>query len=59
VLDRRALACEASFVPSWPSFHCLSSASRIDNLVLPICDPLNGMIDGETRLRPKDQKGNP
>ncbi len=58
-MDRRAGACGASFLPSWPSFECLSSAFRIDSLVLPICDPLTGLIDGETRLRRKVQRGNP
>src|ERR1700731_1263883 len=49
-MDRRAGACGASFLPSWPSFQGLSSASRTDSLVLPICDPLTGIIDAETRL---------
>jgi len=39
-MDRRAGACGASFLPSWPSLQCLSSAFRTDSLVLPICDPL-------------------
>jgi len=58
-MDRRAGACGASFLPSWPSFRCLSSAFRTDSFVLPICDPLTDIIDGETRLRRKGQKGNP
>src|ERR1700757_135411 len=49
-MDRRAGACGASFLPSWPSFQGLSSAFRTDSLVLPICDPLTGIIDAETRL---------
>src|ERR1700721_2283873 len=49
-MDRRAGACGASFLPSWPSFQGLSSAFRTDSLVLAICDPLTGIIDAETRL---------
>src|SRR5260370_14444527 len=49
-MDRRAGACGASFLPSWPSFQGLSSAFRTDSLVLPICDPLTGIIDAQTRL---------
>ena len=49
-MDRRAGACGASFLPSWPSFQGLSSAFRTDSLVLPICDPLTGVIDAKTRL---------
>src|ERR1700726_4003577 len=49
-MDRRAGACGASFLPSWPSFQGLSSAFRTDSLVLPICDLLTGIIDAETRL---------
>src|ERR1700739_4790446 len=49
-MDRRAGACGASFLPSWPSFQGLSSAFRTDSLVLPICDPLTGIIDAETRI---------
>ena len=58
-MDRRAGACGASFLPSWPSFECLSSTFRTDSFVLPICDPLTGLLDGETRLRRKVQRGNP
>ena len=46
-MDRGAEACGASFLPFWPSFQCLSSAFRTDSLVLAICDPLIGIIDGE------------
>src|ERR1700722_3332636 len=49
-MDQRAGACGASFLPSWPSFRGLSSAFRTDSLVLPICDPLTGILDAETRL---------
>src|SRR5271165_57008 len=58
-MDRRAEACGASFLPSWPSFQFLSSAFRTDSLVLPICAPLAGLIDVETRLKRKGQRGNP
>jgi hypothetical protein len=52
-MDRRAGACGASFLPFSPSFQCLSSAFRTDSFVLPISDPLTGLIDGETRLGAK------
>src|SRR5207244_1149082 len=57
-MDRKAEACGASFLPSWPFFQCLSSAFRTDSFVLSICDPLIDIIDGETRLRRKGQRGN-
>ena len=56
-MDRSVGACGASFLPSWPSFQRLSSSFRTDSFVLPICDPLTGTIDGETRLRRKRSKG--
>jgi hypothetical protein len=51
-MDPGAEACGASFLLSWPSFLCLSSAFRTDSLVLAICDPLTGIIDGEKGLNP-------
>jgi hypothetical protein len=47
-MDRKAAACGASFLASWPSFECLSFASLIDSLVLAICDPLSGLFGDET-----------
>jgi hypothetical protein len=46
-MDQKDGACAASFLPSWPSFPCLFCVSRTDNLVLAICDPFTGLIDGE------------
>ena len=46
-MDRKAAACGASFLPSWPSFECLACAFRTDSLVWAICDPLNGIVGGE------------
>jgi len=50
--DWTAEAFVASSLPSWPFFPCLSSAFRTDSLVLAICDPLTGIIDGEKGLNP-------
>ena len=58
-MDPRAEACGAFFLPSLPSFQFLSSAFRTDSLVLAICAPLAGLIDVETKLRRKGQRGNP
>ena len=56
-MDRRAGACGASFLPSWPSFECLSAAFRTDSLVLAICNPFTGTIDGENKAEAERSKG--